>query len=152
MDDSRRCTAKAHGHGGQCKKAAILGASVCRAHGGAAPQVKRKAAERLADLIDPDRALRQAAVVAYMDITQLYNDDGSIKPMKEWPKELRTVVTSIETLKHNETAGDRVQEKVLRIRTRDPDKNLNMLFQHLGLLKERIEHSGTLTIVSELEG
>lgn len=33
--------------GSPCRRAPIKGATVCRAHGGAAPQVKRKAQERL---------------------------------------------------------------------------------------------------------
>ena len=119
---------------------------MCRLHGGNSPQARRKAAERLADLIDPDRALRQAAASAYMDITQLYTDEGVLKPMKEWLKELRSVVTGIETLKRNVTSGDGKQETVLRIRTRDADKNLEMLFKHLGILKERVEHSGGIEI------
>lgn len=39
--------------GERCKKAAIKGATVCRSHGGAAPQVVRSARERFNDLIDP---------------------------------------------------------------------------------------------------
>lgn len=48
MDDSRRCTAT-NAAGARCAKAAILGGSVCRSHGGAAPQVKAQAARRLAE-------------------------------------------------------------------------------------------------------
>ncbi len=59
--EARRCKAKAGSSGGRCKRPAIPGGSACRVHGGASPWAKRKAAERLADLIDPDRALRQAA-------------------------------------------------------------------------------------------
>lgn len=42
-----RCTAK-NATGNQCRKDAINGATVCRNHGGSAPQVKAKAAERVA--------------------------------------------------------------------------------------------------------
>jgi len=49
----RRCIAKSKHTGGQCKKAAMKGGRVCRAHGGAAPQVKRLATQRLEDLVDP---------------------------------------------------------------------------------------------------
>lgn len=45
MDEARRCTATARS-GQRCKKAAIKGGKVCRMHGGVAPQVKAKAAER----------------------------------------------------------------------------------------------------------
>lgn len=46
-----RCSAT-NRQGNQCGKAAIKGGSVCRMHGGAAPQVQRKAAERLAEARD----------------------------------------------------------------------------------------------------
>lgn len=53
MDESRRCTAKSKQRGDRCRRAAILGGTVCPFHGGAAPAVKRKAAERLAALQHP---------------------------------------------------------------------------------------------------
>lgn len=39
--------------GGPCGSQPVPGAAVCHYHGGAAPQVKRKAALRLAALVDP---------------------------------------------------------------------------------------------------
>lgn len=49
----RRCTATVRSTGEQCKRAAIKGGTVCTSHGGNAPQVQKKARERLADLVDP---------------------------------------------------------------------------------------------------
>lgn len=49
----RRCTAIVASTGERCKRAAIRGGFVCTSHGGAAPQVKKKARERLAELVDP---------------------------------------------------------------------------------------------------
>lgn len=48
-----RCTAKSRTSGQQCRKKAIPGGTVCRYHGGAAPQVKRRAQLRLLELVDP---------------------------------------------------------------------------------------------------
>lgn len=48
----RRCKAR-NRRGGQCKRYPIPGGTVCKMHGGAAPQVKRKAALRLQELVDP---------------------------------------------------------------------------------------------------
>ncbi|MFH9478051.1 HGGxSTG domain-containing protein [Streptomyces anulatus] len=51
----RRC--KAHKKSGQqCKAAPISGGTVCRVHGGSAPQVKNKAAQRIAEAADPAAA------------------------------------------------------------------------------------------------
>jgi hypothetical protein len=56
MDDDRRCRAHSTRSGERCKKAAILGGTVCATHGGSAPQVRARADERL-------RALQPAAVI-----------------------------------------------------------------------------------------
>jgi hypothetical protein len=48
-----KCTATSKSTGKRCQQPAIAGGRVCRVHGGAAPQVKQKAAERLAALVDP---------------------------------------------------------------------------------------------------
>ncbi len=37
----------------RCRRKAIRGGTVCRMHGGGAPQVEKKARERLNDLVDP---------------------------------------------------------------------------------------------------
>ena len=50
---ARQCTATAKSTGKRCTHPPIHGGSVCRFHGGAAPQVIKKARERLADLVDP---------------------------------------------------------------------------------------------------
>lgn len=47
------CRATSKATGKPCGRTAVPGATVCRYHGGAAPQVKRKAALRLLELVDP---------------------------------------------------------------------------------------------------
>ena len=63
----RKCTGHSSQTGKPCGNAPIRGGTVCRKHGGAAPQVKAKAALRLATLTDPairalDALLKPAAV------------------------------------------------------------------------------------------
>jgi hypothetical protein len=53
MENSRRCKAHSSQTGQRCKKSAMLGQTVCRKHGGASPQAKKAARERLNDLVDP---------------------------------------------------------------------------------------------------
>lgn len=47
------CTATAKSTGERCQKSPIMGGSVCKYHGGGAPQVKRAAALRLSELVAP---------------------------------------------------------------------------------------------------
>jgi phosphopentomutase len=48
-----QCKGKSKQSGKQCLQPAIPGGAVCRYHGGAAPQVIRRAQERLDALVDP---------------------------------------------------------------------------------------------------
>ena len=48
-----QCIAKSQRTGNQCRRWAVLGATTCLHHGAAAPQVQRKALERLREL-QPD--------------------------------------------------------------------------------------------------
>jgi len=140
-----RCKAQIKGKG-QCKRAAIKGGAVCQWHGGGSPQVKRKAAERLADLIDPDRALREAARLAYSDVRDLYDEAGKLKPMKDWPDDLAAAVGGVEFVRRNIEGGDGHSDDVIKVKVWDKPKALEMLFKHLGLLIEKVEHSGGIEL------
>lgn len=48
-----RCVARSKNTGERCTKPPVPGTTVCRWHGGMAPQTKRKAALRLMELVDP---------------------------------------------------------------------------------------------------
>ena len=150
MDEARRCTAKSTRSHQRCKKAASLGGTVCQTHGGGSPQVKRKAAERLADLIDPDRALREAAQLAYSNIQDVLDEQGNVRPIQAWPRELAAAVSSIDITKKNLTAGDGKQEDVIRIRLWDKPANLTLLFKHLNLLTEHLHLSADKEILDRL--
>lgn len=71
MEDSRRCTATANSTGERCKNAAIKGGTVCRVHGGSAPQVKKKAQERLDRMADEVTA---DVAEILRDLTDLYHE------------------------------------------------------------------------------
>lgn len=51
--ETPRCKARSSRTGERCKRPPIRGGAVCHTHGGATPQVKRKAAERLKALQAP---------------------------------------------------------------------------------------------------
>lgn len=55
--EGRQCSATSKQSGERCRKAAIAGGTVCKTHGGGAPQTVRKARLRLAELVDPSIAV-----------------------------------------------------------------------------------------------
>lgn len=81
----RRCTAKAKGTGARCKRRPIVGGTVCAMHGGAAPQVQRRARERLEELVEPAiaglrRALQSDNLPAIVRASQLVLDRCGFGP------------------------------------------------------------------------
>ena len=143
-DPKRQCNGT-NKKGEPCGRAPIRGGFVCPRHGGGAPQVRRKANERLADLIDPDRALREAARLAYSDLGELIAE-GRVKSLNEWPPELRAAVSSFEVVKGNVDQGDGESDTVVRVKLWDKPKALEMLFKHLDLFSaEKHNLSGEIS-------
>jgi hypothetical protein len=72
MDDSRQCHGRSKRSQLRCKRAAILGGTVCSFHGGKSPQVVASARERIALMVDPALvALRRLIDTADSDSVRL---------------------------------------------------------------------------------
>ena len=78
-----RCTATAKSTGERCKKDAITGGTVCHQHGGAAPQVRRKAQERLDRMADDVTADMQANIEDLLELYEAAGPDEKVEIMKE---------------------------------------------------------------------
>ena len=149
----RRCTAK-NRKGEPCGRPPIKGGFVCMTHGGNLPQVRAKANQRikdmLADAIDPDNSMREAARLAYSDVRELFDEQGKLKPIKDWPEDMARAVASVEVVKGNVDAGDGQRDTVVKLRLWDKTKALENLMKHHGQLVEQVKHSGALKITHEL--
>jgi len=143
----RRCTAKSSRTGNPCRQAPINGGTVCGTHGGRAPQVRRKAQERLADLIDPDRVLREAARLAYSDVRELFDEQGKLVPIRMWTDGAAAAVAGVEIVKRNVDSHDGKTDDVIKFKTWDKGRALELLFKHLGLIRERVD----LTVTTGIE-
>ena len=111
--DPMRCTATSKQKQKQCGNNAIPGGNVCRNHGGAAPQVQRKAAERLAETRDRALEALNALIAA-----------GSIDAKTA----LDAVVKLTET---TETLEGRVARREEQVNVSEVDKELERLAEQL---------------------
>ena len=142
-----QCTATGKASRKQCRQPAILGGTVCRKHGGSAPQVRRKANERLALAhITPDRTLLEIARIAYSDVASFFRADGTIKSPSELDEDQRGALAGFEACIGNVSAGDGKQDLIHKFKAWDKTKALEMLAKHFGLMTDRVEHSGELRI------
>ncbi|WP_417329182.1 terminase small subunit [Halomonas cupida] len=95
--------------------------------------------------IDADYVLRRLVEIDQMDVLDILNDDGGLKPIKEWPKAWRRYVAGMDVSEIWGMNGDeREQIGVLKkIKWPDKVKNLDMLGKHVDVQawKERVEHS-----------
>lgn len=156
LNDRRRCTARSKRTGNQCGRAPILGGNVCKHHGGAAPQVKAKAAERLlaaeavkafglAQARDPERVVAEMGCIAFFQPGDLYDEQGRMRPVKELPPHVQAALGNIESVTGNVDSGDGQKDRLARVRVWDKPKVLEMLAKHHGLLKETVQHEGELS-------
>lgn len=140
-EPKRRCNGT-NRRGEPCGKPPIIGGTVCTTHGGKAPQVQRKALERLEDLIDPKRLLRELTGMVYSDLREAFDEHGKLKPIHEWPENLARAVASVKAMKKNLTAGDGKTDDVVEIRLWDKTAAVTLLMRHLKMLTDKIEHTG----------
>ena len=84
--------------------------------------------------ITATRTLQEAARLAYSDVTVLLDAKGNILPMREWPVDTAAAVGGFEVVRRNSGGGH--QDEVIRARLWDKPRMLELLFRHLGLLKE----------------
>lgn len=97
--------------------------------------------------IDADWVLTRLAEEATADLADLYDDDGNLKPVKEWPLIWRQgLVAGIDVEELFEGRGeDRKQTGVVRkLRQSDRIKRIELIGKHVGVqaFKESVEHTG----------
>jgi len=89
--------------------------------------------------IDADYVLKRLVEIDQMDVLDIMDDDGNVKPLRDWPKIWRQYISNIETISMDDGEG-----WLKKIKWPDKVKNLELLGKHVsvGAFKEKIEHSG----------
>lgn len=95
--------------------------------------------------IDAEWLLIRLAEEATADVSDLYDDDGNLKPMKEWPKVWRTgLVAGIDTVQEFEVVDGKREAvgMVRKLRLSDRVKRLELIGKHVDVqaFRERVSH------------
>lgn len=103
--------------------------------------------------VSADYVLNRLVEIDQMDVIDILNDDGSLKPIREWPKIWRTTLSGFDLsstiINMNEDAIENILKK---IKWPDKVKNLELIGKHVDVnaFKERLEVSGTVTIADRM--
>jgi phage terminase small subunit len=98
-------------------------------------------------VIDAGYVLKRLVEIDQMDVIDIHNDDGTIKPIRDWPKVWRQYLTSIEVSEIMQGSGDDRQIAAILKKVKWPDKvrNLELIGKHLavGAFVEKVDHSSS---------
>lgn len=132
------------------KTASQLGYQLLQKHSVKAyvAELLKKRSERTQ--VDADYVLRRLVAIDQMDVLDILKNDGSIKPIGEWPKIWREFLTSFELSEIIEGQGD--ERKVVgilkKIKWPDKLKNLELIGRHVAVQawKDVKQVEGTLNV------
>ena len=99
--------------------------------------------------VDADYVLMRLTEIDQMDVTDILEDDGRIKLVKEWPKVWRTSISAIDVSELlNAKDSDDLAAVVKKIKWPDKVKNLELIGKHVDVqsFRERMKHEGALVI------
>lgn len=103
--------------------------------------------------VSADYVLLRLVEIDQMDVLDILNDDGSLKPIREWPKIWRTTLSGFDlssTIMNMKE--DSIETILKKIKWPDKVKNLELIGKHVDVnaFKERLEVSGTVTIADRM--
>ena len=93
--------------------------------------------------ITQDMIVNELAKIAFLDISNLYNENGGLKNIQDIDENTRRAISSLETFEEFEGYGED-REKVgdtKKVKLIDKTKALELLGKHLGMFKDKLDIS-----------
>ncbi|ELA3178755.1 terminase small subunit [Klebsiella aerogenes] len=133
-------------------------------------RIQKRIAELMEDRnkrlrVSADYVLLRLVEIDQMDVLDILNDDGGMKPIAEWPKVWRTSLSAMDiaTIKTTQASLQKengeadlsvedVEHILKKVKWPDKVKNLELIGKHVDVnaFKERLEVSGTVTIADRM--
>jgi len=94
--------------------------------------------------IDADYLLGRLQEISEMDAADILDDDGNIKPIRNWPKIWRQMISGLDIINNPDTGV-----AIKKIKWPDKIKNLELIGRHIGVgaFKEKLELSGEVSLI-----
>ncbi|MDM3156630.1 terminase small subunit [Citrobacter sp. Cf122] len=105
--------------------------------------------------VSADYVLLRLVEIDQMDVNDILDDEGGLKPVSQWPKVWRTSLSAMD-INRIRMAGkddeDDIESTLQKIKWPDKVKNLELIGKHVDVnaFKERLEVSGTATIADQM--
>ncbi|EJH7633324.1 terminase small subunit [Salmonella enterica] len=103
--------------------------------------------------VSADYVLLRLVEIDQMDVLDILNDDGTLKPIREWPKIWRTTLSGFDLsstiMNMNE---DSIETILKKIKWPDKVKNLELIGKHVDVnaFRERLEIDVKMTIAEKM--
>lgn len=98
--------------------------------------------------ITAERVLQEYECLAFLDPVDLFTPDGHLKPLAEIPEKARRAIAGLDIIQMKTTGTEDVQiESFLKkIKLTDKKGSLDSLAKILGMMKEKVEVTGQITL------
>ena len=83
--------------------------------------------------IDADYVLNRLAEIDQMDVADILTEDGSLKPIKDWPKVWRTTLSGLDVMTVFNSEEATTESVLKKIKWPDKVKNLELLGKHVNV-------------------
>ncbi|MGP2644829.1 terminase small subunit [Serratia bockelmannii] len=123
-----------------------------------------KVQERIAELmkqrnkrtkISADYVLNRLIEIDQMDVLDILNDDGGLKPISDWPKVWRTSLSAMD-INRIRMAGkdgdDDIESTLQKVKWPDKVKNLELIGKHVDVqaFKDRVDVNVNVTLADRM--
>ncbi len=112
-----------------------------------------KAQRSIKTSIDATYVLNRLVEIDQMDVLDIHNDDGSLKPIREWPKIWRQFISGMDVSELFDGRGDEreIIGVMKKIKWPDKVKNLELIGKHVEVqaFKDQLGVSGGMKISHE---
>lgn len=100
--------------------------------------------------LSASRTLEEMRRVAFGNVQDLFDAQGNLLPIEKLPREVAAQIASFEVVMKNATAGDGKIDRVLKIKTWDKPRVMEMLGKHFKLLTDVMQVEASDKLIEAL--